>query len=278
MKKYTVEEITKLNYTDFISLIKETNRCPGGKDTIRKIVQNTFIDENSRVLDVGSNTGFTSLELSHISKAKISGIDVSEACVNTANALLATDIEEVRKRVDFQVGSAYEIPFENDTFDLVVTGGATSFMDKKQQAISEYKRVLKSWGFLSATQLFYTTKPPQAVVDAVSNAIGVTINPWLEQDWKNVFLETQESGVLELYYYEKNELQSRPVEVIEEYMEYFIAKDHLKEYSEDVRNAIRKKWKMYIDVFNENHKYLGYFISLFRKTQYPEEPELFIRK
>lgn len=278
MNVTSVEDIKSLSYTDFISLIKETNRCPGGKDTIRKIVQNTFIDKDSRVLDVGSNTGFTSLELAHISKAKINGIDVSEACVATSTDLLNEEIDSVKSRVKFQVGSAYEIPFEAETFDLVVTGGATSFMDKKQRAISEYKRVLKPWGFLSATQLFYVKVPPQHVIDSVSKAIGVQINPWTESDWKNVFLETQGQDELELYYYEPNELLSRSEQVIEEYMDYFMNKPHLKMLSNDIQQAIREKWKMYIGIFNENHKYLGYFISLFRKTKYPEEPELFIRK
>lgn len=31
MKKYTKEEIKKMSYTDFISLIKEENRPSGGK-------------------------------------------------------------------------------------------------------------------------------------------------------------------------------------------------------------------------------------------------------
>lgn len=274
----TVDSIQNLTYTDFIALIKETNRCPGGKDTIRKIVQNSFIDSNSLVLDVGSNTGFTSLEIAHISKASVFGIDISESCVHTAKDLLYYDLDEIKNRVSFQVGSAYEIPFEDAKFDLVVTGGATSFMDKKQQAISEYKRVLKPWGFLSATQLFYKEVPPQEVIDSVSNAIGVRIQPWVESDWKKIFLDSKDINNLELYYYETNELQSRPEIVINDYIEYFMNKPHIQKYSPEIQDAIRKKWRMYINIFNENHKYLNYFLALFRKPIYPEEPELFIRK
>ena len=274
----SVEEIQKMSYTDFIALIRETNRCPGGKDTIRQIVQNSFVDSESKILDVGSNTGFTSLELAHITKSSICGIDVSKSCVEIANELLSNDIESVRNRVKFKVGSAYDIPFENNMFDLVVTGGATSFMGKKQEAVSEYKRVLKPWGFLSVTQLFYEKTPPASVVNAVSEAIGIKVNAWTEEDWKKVFEENQDDINLELYYYKKQELQSREKEVIDDYIEYFLRKDHLVDLDEKLREAIRKKWRYYIDVFNENHKYLGYFIALFRKTHYPEEPELFIRK
>jgi len=274
----TVDKIEEMSYTDFIALIKETNRCPGGKDTIRRIVQNSFIDSGSKILEIGSNTGFTSLELAHITNSSIWGIDVSESCVEASKELLLKDTEFVQKRVNFQVGSAYDIPFEDQTFDLVVTGGATSFMDKKQKAISEYKRVLKPWGFLSVTQLFYKRKPPREVVDSVSEAIGVKINSWTEDDWKQIFQENQHDENWELYYYEKQELQSRSRNVIDEYIDYFMKKEHLVNLDDKLKKAIRKKWKYYIDIFNENHKYLGYFIALFRKTVYPEEPELFKRR
>lgn len=269
-------DIENLNYTDFIALIKETNRCPGGKDSVRRILLNSFITKDSKVLEVGSNTGFTSLEVAHTAKCNVEGIDISEACVKEANERLSLDTDEIKKLVNFQIGSAYEIPFESEAFDLVITGGATSFMDEKQTAINEYKRVVKPWGFISATQLFYAKTPPQSVLDNVSKAIGVKINPWTADDWLKVFNNT-DTG-LELYYFEKNELQDRSEEVIKEYISYFMSKPHLSKYDAEVKEAIEKKWKYYIDVFNENHKYLGYFIALFRKPVYAEEPELFIRK
>ncbi len=104
MAKITKDYIKSLSYTDFISFIKETNRCPGGKDSIRKIVQNSFLDKDSRILDVGSNTGFNSLEFAHITKSKVYGIDISESCVNESINTLNKDIEEVKKGVSFKVG------------------------------------------------------------------------------------------------------------------------------------------------------------------------------
>jgi len=272
----TPKLIEQMNYTDFISFIKETNRCPGGKGTIRKIIQNSFINRDSKILEIGSNTGFTSLEIAHSVKCNVTGIDVSKSCVSEANSLLSEDSPEIKRIASFKEGSAYDIPYANDTFDLVITGGATSFMEEKSRAVSEYKRVLKTWGFLSVTQLFYITKPPQEVVNKVSKSIGVKIEPWTEKDWLDVF--TSSGSDLELYYYEKNELTNRSENVIKDYINYFMKKPHLNEYSEDIKLSVKSKWREYIDIFNENHKYLGYFIALFRKRAYPEEPELFIKK
>lgn len=272
----TVQEVNNLSYTDFIALIRETNRCPGGKDTIRRVIQNSFVNRESRILEIGSNTGFTSLEVAHLVKCRVDGIDVSKNCVLEAKNKLSQDTEEVKKLVNFQVGSAYEIPFDNDTFDLLIGGGATSFMDKKSRAVSEYVRVVKPWGFISVTQLFYAKRPPIKVVDAVSAAIGVKINPWEKDQWLSIF--TEQTNKLERYYFYEGRLTHREPKSIDDCVNYFLSKPHIQELKADVQKAIGNKWKGYLEVFNENHKYLGYFTVLLRKTQYDEEPELFIRK
>lgn len=46
--------------------------------------------------------------------------------------------------------------------------------------------------------------------------------------------------------------------------------------SQEVKDATKQKWLKILKVFNENHKYLGYNILVFRKRATPEEPELFI--
>lgn len=263
-----------MSYTDFIALIKETNRCPGGKDSVRRIIQNTFIDKKSKVLEIGSNTGFTSLEIAHTVKCQVVGIDISESCVNESLNRIKYDTSEIRKIVNFRVASAYEIPFSKNSFDLVVTGGATSFMDNKSKAVKEYIRVVKPWGFISATQLFYFKKPTQRVINNVSYALGVRIEPWSENDWLQVFNDSR----LELYHYEKHGLSIRSEDSINEYINYFLRKPHLNKLDKDLKQMIKEKWKEYIDIFNENHRYLGYYIAIFRKNLVPEEPELFIRK
>lgn len=276
LKDITIQEINDLSYTDFIALIKETNRCPGGKDTIRRVIQNSFINRESRILEIGSNTGFTSLEVAHLVKCRVDGIDVSKNCVLEAKNKLSQDTEEIKKLVNFQIGSAYKIPFDNGTFDLLIVGGATSFMDKKSKAVSEYVRVVKPWGFISVTQLFYAKTPPTKVVDAVSEAIGVKINPWGKDQWLSIFIE--QTNKLEKYYFYESRLTHREPKSIDDYVDHFLSKSHIQGLEADVQEAIRNKWKGYLEVFNENHKYLGYFTVLFRKTQYDEEPELFTRK
>lgn len=270
----TGDNIEQMNYTDFIALLDETNRCPGGKKTIRRIRELIHIDDNTNILDIGSNTGFTSLELARITPANISGIDVSELCVDQAKKSLSKDIESIRSRVTFQVASAYSIPFPDDSFDLIMVGGATGFMDDKSKAIREYLRVLRPWGFLVMSPLTYHTQPPQQIVNDISEIIGTTIKPMTREDWLKTVDESTKN--FELYFDEPHTLSQRTNKEINEYVDYFLKKDHIKILSESVKEVIRKKWLSILKVFNDNHKFLGYSIIVFRKRLILEEPELFI--
>lgn len=262
-----------MSYTDFISFLRETNRCPGGKNTIRKIRSLIHFDSNTNVLEIGSNTGFTSLELAHITPSNIYGMDISEACVTEANRLLKEDTQDVCKRVRFMVGSAYNIPFGNNFFDVIVTGGATGFMGKKEDAIKEYIRVLKPWGMIAMSTLVYTKTPPQSILDSVSSIIGVKIKAFTTKDWIDIV--TKNNKYIESYFLEENNIKSCEENEIIEYVNYFMNKDHIRKLPSKTKEAIKNRWLSHIRIFNENQKYLSYSILLFRKRLYPEEPELF---
>lgn len=272
MTTITKEYIESLNYTDFISFLKETNRCPGGKRSLREIVTQTGVYDSANILDIGSNTGFNSLELAHITRSNIFGVDVSESCVNESIARLNDDLPEVKERVQFRIGSAYDLPFENASFDLVLCNGATSFMEDKATAVTEYYRVLKPWGFLAATQLFYSSKPPAELLEAVGAVLGVTIDYRTRDDWKQILNANDEH---ELYYFSEHKFKHVSSKEVEQYVELFLSKEHIATLDDTVKQAIRTKWLSIMSVFAENNDYLSFFIAIYRKNLHPEEPELF---
>ena len=268
----SVDKYSKMPYVDFISLLRETNRCPGGKDTINWILQNSFANQNTRVLEIGSNTGFSSLEVARLIRANVLGIDVSEAAVAVAKQELARDVPAIQKLVNFSVASAYDIPCADRSVDLIISGGATSFMDDKSKAVSEMYRVLSDWGFCSVTNLFYHSEPPHELLDKVSGIIGVKINYMTADDWVQIYTNNK---LFEVYKLETVPLEPQTSERLADYVSYFMSKPHIKSLpSEDVI-AIRQRWMDILQVFNENHKYLAFIRCLLRKRSIEEEPELF---
>lgn len=260
-----------MEYVDLIAEIGEINRCPGGKRTISKIVTETHLKEDSIVLEVGCNTGFTSLEMAKISNAEFIGIDINEKAVEKANNNLSKEPLFIRDRVTFKTGDAKKLEFEDEKFDLIVTGGANSFIDQKSKALSEYKRVLKPYGMLSITNLFYSSAPPTELLSDLNSILGVEILPWKNNYWIKLF---QESG-FELYKYEEVKLNHRNEQVIDGYIDNII--DPL-DLDSAKKSKYKEQWKYYIDTFNENHKYLSFMFVILRKSIVKEQQELFFEE
>ncbi len=94
-----------------------------------------------RVLDVACGEGYGSDILSKIADS-VTGLDISEATV--ANAL-----SRYRgANLEFVVGNAAELPFDNASFDLVVSFETIEHHDQHEQMVLEIKRVLRPDGML----------------------------------------------------------------------------------------------------------------------------------
>ena len=59
----TLDIINHLDYSNFVSLIDERNRCSGGIRTIQEATLQARLNKESKVLEIGSNTGFTSVNI-----------------------------------------------------------------------------------------------------------------------------------------------------------------------------------------------------------------------
>lgn len=266
MKKITVKEIKKMNYVDLMAFLDEINRPPGGKNSVRALVQNCFINKNSKVLDVGCNTGYVSFEITHLSKCSVTGIDINENMIKTA--------EKIRKRdplghlVRFKVADALSLPFLKETFDIVVSGGSTAFINDKLKALQEYKRVLKQWGFVADINFFYKKKPPVSLLKKLNSILEIKIEPWDMKYWTNLYKKVG----LEKYFIQVNQVQSVSRQAVEDYC-FAMAKE--KQLSRSAELELKNRLLKIMSVFNENHKYLKYGVFIFRKRPEKEQNSLF---
>ncbi|HHT9121386.1 MAG TPA: class I SAM-dependent methyltransferase [Candidatus Wunengus sp. YC63] len=264
----TSEKVLKMSYVDLLSLMNETNRPPGGKDTIRQIALNAFVSSKHRVLEIGCSTGFSSIEISCITGCQVSGIDPNEIAIATAKKNSQQAL--VNDRVLFQIGDATHLPFDNEMFHLVHCGGAIAWIQDKKKAISECMRVLRFWGFITAVPLYYHKSPPKKLIEELNTHLGIVIQPWGKDFWISLF----ESEGLESYHTIDQKIFSVSDHVLKDYIDHLISplKPSLQQ---DVLEAIRQKAMMYFSTFNENHKYLSYSIMLFRKRPVSEQRSLF---
>lgn len=106
------------------------------------------------VLDVGCGLGKVTIGVARLLKeGKVVGIDIWDrldiAGVSPQRAYRNAELEGVRDRVELKTGNVLDIPFPDNTFDLVTSGGVLlAFWSDRDRlkALSEIHRVLRPGG------------------------------------------------------------------------------------------------------------------------------------
>lgn len=258
-----------MEYVSFMGLLNETNRPPGGKESMRLMAQNAFLTKDSKVLHAGCNTGYCTFELAHLTKCSVTAIDLNERMIASAQARLAKEPEEYRSKISFQIGDARTLPFPDDTFDLVMSGGSTAFIADRDAAVREYARVAKPYGYVGDVFLFYRTEPPQDLLDRLNALLGIGIKPWGADFWTSLY----ERAGLEIFYMHTAVMPKDPSDAdVLAYCRTLVSSAGFS--TEAVETAVEKLYG-YMSLFAENHRYLGYAVLLCRKRPEPEQADLF---
>ena len=102
------------------------------------------VQDGWTMLDVGCGGGFTIRRLLKRSKdAQVYGIDISEESVTKARQVNA---EVLDKQVYVTQGSAEQLPYNDEMFDLVTAVETVYFWPNLPDCLQEVRRVLKSGG------------------------------------------------------------------------------------------------------------------------------------
>jgi ubiquinone/menaquinone biosynthesis C-methylase UbiE len=222
------------------------------------------------VLEIGSNTGFTSLEIARTAGCEVLGIDLSRTAVETARRVLAADADFVKGRVTFEVGDVCQLRFESGSFDTIVCGGALSFVKERKQALREIQRVLRPWGWLCASPLCYHTLPPPDLLERLGSILGFRVPDMTADDWIRL---TDEAG-FEPYLTRRVRMDPQSSALVDDYVEALL-RDLKDKFGAVELSSIRERARHMYGVFNENHRYLEYLASVFRWRAIAEQAELF---
>ncbi len=108
-----------------------------------KIFYSTQEVEGKAVLDAGCGTGIFSTIFARHDAAKVMGIDISEGSLETAKALKA---KFELKNANFQKEDMLNLPFADESYDIVWAWGTVHHTTDPFRAMSELIRVLKTGG------------------------------------------------------------------------------------------------------------------------------------
>ncbi|MEZ2238484.1 class I SAM-dependent methyltransferase [Microcoleus sp.] len=117
--------------------------------TVEETLKRLEIEPGERILDLGCGTGVLIQRLLQISpKIEVVGID-------TCAEMLEIAKQKLPESVELKLGSADNLPFPSNSFDVVVSTSAFHFFRDPSQALQEAKRVLKPNGRLVITDWCY---------------------------------------------------------------------------------------------------------------------------
>lgn len=271
----SLETINNADYSTMVGFTKERNRPSGGIRTISEFAIKAFINKDKKVLEVGSNTGFSMSNLAALTGANCIGIDVNLNSIADAK-LYANDLG-VSHLVEFLEGNALDISFEDNAFDALWVSNVTSFIENKEKAITEYLRVLKPNGIIGFAPIYYVDEPPIDLLRKVEKFIGAKINVRTLNDWKKeIYNAGEKSNNILIEYNTTNYRYYDQENRVEEWINLILDKPHIHEMEQNIRVALNKRYKECMILFNENLKYCGYSLILFQKRIKKEEAELFI--
>ena len=156
---------------------------PGGLETTKELADLCKITENSRVLDVASGTGEGTCFLVEEFKCHAVGIDISQVMITRAKE----KAREKNLNIEFKIGDAHHLPFEDNEFDVVISECAVCALDK-EMAIAEMIRVATPGGFIGIHDICWKEDTPNDLkvrLKEIENESPETL-----EGWKKLFSES----------------------------------------------------------------------------------------
>ena len=119
----------------------------GGLGQSMTMATQAGITEGHKVLDLCSGFGSSLRFLAKKYKVQGYGLDISAYMVEQANK--RTRAEGLQGQIAYQQGSVFQIPWQDNTFDVVWGEDAWCYLDSKEGLIKEAVRVLKPGGVIA---------------------------------------------------------------------------------------------------------------------------------
>ena len=144
----------------------------GGLATTREQAKRIALTKDSRVLDVGCGIGGPARYLAHTYACRVDGIDLTPELIETGRVL--TKRCKLADHVALRVGNALELPYSEQTFDVVWCQNVAMNIADKAGLFAGVYRVLKPGGLFTSTEYF--VGPGGDIIFPVSWAYDASIS------------------------------------------------------------------------------------------------------
>lgn len=143
------------------------------KAALRKVLKGNKL----KVLDVGTGTGYLALLLAEMGH-DATGLDLAEGMMEKARK----SAREAGHSIRFELGDAENLPFEDESFEVVICRYCLWTLPDPKKALAEWTRVTKQGGQVLAIEGVWLDHSPLGRLRRLSKQLGLLIyeraNPW----------------------------------------------------------------------------------------------------
>lgn len=130
-----------------------------------------FLPNGGDMLEIASGPGFLAIEMARSSNFRVTGIDISKTFLELARK----NATEAGVPVQFHGGNAQELPFAENSFDLLVCRAAFRTFREPEKALKEMYRVLRTHG----TGLIIDLRKDASILEIMSHVYRMHLSPWI---------------------------------------------------------------------------------------------------
>ena len=154
---------------------------PGGYELTKRTAEICDLKPGMKVLDVSSGRGTQAIYYAKTFGVKVTGLDIDKNMVETAKEKAKQN--GVEKSVQFVLGDSQQLPFDENTFDVVINECAVGIPDNSQKVLDEMLRVVKPNGAVAIHESTWIKKLSIGEKDEISERYGTTplaFNEWMK--------------------------------------------------------------------------------------------------
>ncbi|HET7627604.1 MAG TPA: class I SAM-dependent methyltransferase [Bacillales bacterium] len=237
-----------MDYHDMLAHVGAGGAHPGGFAATLNFLSHFPIAAGAKVLEVGSGTGQTACYLAE------------KGCDVTALDLREKMVEKTQKRAQSKgvnvkavQGDVTKLPFEDESFDVVLGESVTVFADIPK-ALREYVRVLRPEGELFDRELMAVKPLPEAMKQAISTLYGAKELPSLDQ-WLHMI---EEAGFKEVEVWNPTALADDLLHFLPGFDDPSLAEPATKENAAEIKSIQQQN----LSILTKYEDYHGYGVFM----------------
>lgn len=175
-----------MNYFELLAWLGIGSSHPGGFPATKQNLDAMQVKAEELVLDAGCGSGLTACHLAKTIGCRIIGVDISPEMIEKAG--VRAEKEGVSHLVEFRVGDVYNLPFPDNSFDLVMAESITVFLDKVK-VYQEFYRILRPEGRVADLEMALHEELPAHLRTQLEVCFGAGTNPSLFEEWRDALVQ-----------------------------------------------------------------------------------------